>query len=217
MDKDLEVIFVTGKRGSGKTTRVKNLLDNPDRKRVFVYDIKGEYPYKKIHGLREFGQFMRQNFRKSFKVSYVPTAKEKSQHIAEFSKICYKLGDAQRGEYEAGLAQNLTIIAEEMSLSAPNQRYPEGQGGFEYVVNICREWGIEVIGVSQRPAQVNPDFRSNASKNYFLQLADRLDVDAVKQKMGQHVEKLKELKPHEYVLFDNGKITLGKNVLRGRK
>ena len=83
-------------------------------------------------------------------------------------------------------------------------------GGFEYCVNIAREWGVEVIGVSQRPAQANPDFRGNATRNYYFHLSDGNDVSAVKSKIGAEAENLKNLKTGEYILFDNGSITQGK-------
>jgi len=192
MDKDLEVIFVTGGRGTGKTTRVKKLLSDKNRKRIIVYDLKDEYPYKKLKGIREFAKFMKSNWRKSFKVAYVPTAKEKGEHIQELSDLCYILAKAQKADCKTNNAKNLTIVAEEMSLSAPNQKYPSGQGGFEYAVNIAREWGIEIIGVSQRPAQANPDFRGNASK-------------------------LRTMQPHHYLLAQRGVVTSGKNVLSRKK
>lgn len=214
MDRDSEVIFISGQRGSGKTTRARALLNDKKRKRVIVYDIKGEYGFKKITGLSELGKFLNGNFRKNFKISYVPEAREKSEQIAELSKLCYALVNAQREEVDKGKGQNLTILTEEMSMCAPNQKYPDGQGGFEYAVNVARDWGIEIIGVSQRPAQVNTDFRGNASLCYYFALADILDIKAVASKVGKDkAEELKSYQPHEYLEFHRGKITKGKNKL----
>jgi len=215
MDTDLEVISVFGARGSGKTTRVKELIKDSRRKRVIIYDLKDEYPLMKLRGISEFAQFMAQDDYKkwfgAFNVSYVPGAREKTEHIAELSKLCYALADAQKDDASKGCGGNLTIVVEEMSVCAPNQRYPDGQGGFEYVVNIAREWGIEIIGVCQRPAQANPDFRGNATNNYFYALTDRLDTSAIKEKIGENAEKVRLFKPHEYIHFHHGTIKEGKN------
>ena len=214
MDKDLEVISIFGQRGSGKTTKALALLKSQKRKRVIIYDIKGEYPFKKIRGLSNLAKFLKSNFTGNFKISYVPTAREKGEQIAELSKLCYALVDAQRQEVEKGRGKNLTILAEEMSMCAPNQKYPAGQGGFEYAVNVARDWGIEIIGVSQRPAQVNTDYRGNASLCYYFGLADKLDRDAVASKLGKEkAEELMTFQPHEYYEFHRGAIKKGKNKL----
>lgn len=214
MDKDLEVIAIFGARGSGKTVRCKKLLGERKRKRVIVYDLKDEYPFTKVRGATELGKFFKKNWRKSFKVSYVPSAKEKAEHIAELSKVCYAIAKAQKADAQSNLAQNITILVEEMSVSAPNQKYPAGQGGFEFVVNIAREWGVEVIGVSQRPAQANPDFRGNATRSFFYNLSNTLDIKALKGMIGDDANNLKSLQPHEYFEFHRGTIKKGKNKLK---
>lgn len=214
MDRDLEVISIFGQRGSGKTTKAKELLNDAKRKRVIIYDIKGEYPFQKIHGMTNLALFLKKNFTGAFRISYVPVAREKSEQIAELSKLCYALVNAQRLEVEKGRGKNLTILAEEMSMCAPNQKYPAGQGGFEYAVNVARDWGIEIIGVSQRPAQVNTDYRGNASLCYYFGLADVLDVGAVASKLGKDkAEELRSFKPHEFYEFHRGAIRKGKNKL----
>ena len=213
MNKDLEVISIFGGRGSGKTTKARELLADRKRKRVIVYDLKDEYQLQKVYGLAEFAKFMRLNWYKNFKISYVPAAKEKNEHISELSKLCYALANAQQQDSKQGKGANLTILVEEMSVSAPNQKYKEGQGGFEYCVNIAREWGIEIIGVSQRPAQANPDYRGNSSKTYFFALWDALDIKAAQEKLGDKAQSLKSLKPHDFILCDQGQIKTGKNKL----
>lgn len=214
MDKDLEVISIFGQRGSGKTTKAKELLASPKRKRVIIYDIKAEYPFQKIRGLHNLAKFLKTNFRKDFKISYVPEAREKSEQIRELSKICYALVDAQRQEVEIKKGKNLTILVEEMSMCAPNQKYQAGHGGFEYAVNVARDWGIEIIGVSQRPAQVNTDYRGNASLCYYFGLADELDIGAVASKLGKEkAAELRTFQPHDYYEYHRGNIKKGKNKL----
>ena len=122
MNSNLEVISLFGARGSGKTTQVKALLAEKQRRRVFVYDLKDEYPYKKIRGRYALAKFFKTNWHKDFKISYVPEAREKGEHIAELSDICFKLAAAQKMDYEAKKGGDLTILIEEMSVTAPNQR-----------------------------------------------------------------------------------------------
>ena len=200
MDKNLECISNFGARGSGKTTWTLAALKEPQRRRVFIYDLKDEYPFKKIRGRKAL-------WYGSFKISYIPDAREKAEHVAELSDICYKLAAHQKADEAAGKGDNLTILVEEMSVTAPNQKYPAGQGGFEYVVNVAREWGIEVIGVSQRPAQANPDFRGNSTHCNYFHLSDKNDKDAVKAKIGAAADDLPTLQTGEYIKFHRGAIT----------
>ncbi len=214
MSSDLEVINIFGRRGSGKTTKLKELLKDKKRKRIFVYDLKDEYPFKKVRGRQELWRFLKQNWFKPFKIAYIPTSKETPQHIEELSQICYRFCQAQKKDFDNNIGGNISIVIEEMSVTAPNQKYPNGQGGLNYAVNVAREWGVELIGVSQRPAQANPDFRGNASDCYYFALSDKLDRGAVSEKIGkQQAEDLISFKPHEFIRFHDGVTTKGKNKL----
>lgn len=210
ISKDLEVISFFGARGSAKTTKLKELLRDKKRKRVFIYDLKDEYPLKKIRGRKELWKFLKKNWYKPFKISYVPEAKETRNHIQELSEICYALADAQQKDEAKGKGDNITIVVEEMSVTCPNQKYPNGQGGFPFCVNVAREWGIEVIGVSQRPAQANPDFRGNSTDSYYFFLSKKLDIDAVKGEIGELSNDLKTLKVGEFIRFHRGEVSRGR-------
>tara|TARA_B100001989_G_C24541525_1_gene467881 strand:- start:865 stop:1518 length:654 start_codon:yes stop_codon:yes gene_type:complete len=214
--KDLEVISVFGARGGGKTTLVMELLAQGQRQRVIVYDLKDEYRFKKIRGKAALWKFLKQNWYRDFKISYVPDARETPEHVKELSDICFAIAKGQKADESKGKGKNITILVEEMSVTAPNQRYPAGMGGFPYVVNVAREWGVEVIGVSQRPAQANPDFRGNSTLNYYFHLSDRNDVQAVKAKLGSQAEDLKTLERGDYIKFHSGMITRGKTKPRRR-
>jgi hypothetical protein len=210
MDKNLEIISVTGARGGGKTTKVLDLINDRKRKRVLIYDLKNEYKYKKINGLAELGKFLKTNWYKNFKISYIPHAREKIEHIEELSKLCFAIADAQQKDEAQNKGNNLTLVVEEMSVTAPNVKYPQGMGGFEYCVNVAREWGVEIIGVCQRPAQSNPDFRGNATHCYYFNLSDNNDIKAVKSKLGNEADNLKLLTVGEYVKFHHGQVSRGK-------
>lgn len=210
-DTDREVISIFGRRGSGKTTKAKELLNAPERKRIVIFDIKGEYPYTKLSGKKEFAEYMANNWNGSFKVSYVPKAREKNPCIKELSDLCNAISTAQEKDCESGKGKNITILVEEMSICAPNQKTPDGYGGFEAMVNLARSWGVEIIGISQRPAQVNTDYRGNSSQTYYFGLSDDLDIKAARQKLKGMEQELDGLQPHEYFLAVDGK-----GIIRGR-
>ena len=207
MDKNLEVISIFGWRGTGKSTLTKEMLNRPKRRRIIVYDVKDEYAFKKVRGIHNLAKFLKENWYKPFKISYVSGARETPEHIKALSDMCYMICEAQKKDEAKGKGNNITIVAEEMSVSAPNQKYPHGQGGFPYAVNIAREWGVEIIGISQRPAQVNTDFRGNASHCFYFGLNDKLDVDAVKTKLPDQADKLLTLPKYTYFERHNGKVT----------
>lgn len=208
--KDAGRLAVYGRSGSGKTTRVKALLKG--RRRVVVFDPMDEYGrlpgFKGARSLSAVLELLKKGWRSGFKIAYVPAGDfpAKLHHLAKLlwqAQAPYAAGDDTR---------KLTFIVEELSLGYPSARLPRGLDKMDQVILQGRHRGLEVIGVTQRPAEISATFRGNANEAYILALGDELDHARVLRSIGkEHEAKLRALQPHEFLHWKDNKIKKGKN------
>lgn len=214
--KDARCIAVYGRRGSGKSTRVKALLRG--HKRLIVFDPMGEYGREGLaepaDTLAEVRAIMRRRWRAGFRIAYQPAGDyvAKLHHLAEF------LWHAQAPYEDGSDPRKLMLVVEEMNLGFPVTKLPRGQEGMLRLVLQGRHRGIEIIGVTQRPAAVSADFRGNVAETYVLPLSQALDYKAVGEVIGrEHEPKLRALQPHHWLHWDGATLTEGRNKLSPRK
>lgn len=193
---DAPVIAIYGRRGTGKTTMIKSLIEK--RRRVLVLDPKKEYPnpvaWSDLSAMLE---------RPEFRICYRPI---KGSEPAALAKICRELEKNRTGR--------ITLVIDELHKFDGNKA-GEGLAEFSEAVLEGRHADIEIIGATQRPANVSTDFRGNAEISYIFGLSWANDVDAVCKMIGrQHRERLIGLVPHEFLRFEGGKLTQGKNALK---
>ena len=210
MNKDAKCTAVYGRRGSGKTTRVKALLRGASR--VVVFDPMAEYAaagYRRADSIKEVLAGLKAGWKKGFKIAYVPT----TENMKALHALASLLWEAQI-HYESGRERRkITLVVEEMNLGFPNSKLPSGCFGMTRAILQGRHRGLEIIGVTQRPALVSPDFRGNVAETYVLPLSTGHDYRAVAEIYGRETEKtLRSLQPHEYIHFFSGGSEKGRNV-----
>ena len=149
---------------------------------------------------------------RAFRVAYVPPS---GKEAAALSALCRLLMAAQQ-PFKDGKrgAQMLTLVAEEMNLSFPVSGGVEKCPGFAEICSRGRHYGIEVIGVSQRIAEVHTRFRNNCTETVVLKQKGPRDVDAAAAELGVPKTMVTALKPLEYLhekggQVDRGQITFG--------
>jgi DNA helicase HerA-like ATPase len=209
---DAACIGIYGRRGSGKSTLAKSLIK--PMKRVIVFDTLGEYVrelgYERCETVSHIRDGMRAGWKRGFRLALVPggALPERFHNLAAF------VWDA-RAPYDGDRdLDHLTVVVEEANLAIPNRQFPSGKDGALRLALQGRHRGIGLITVSQRPALVNADVRSQAGTVYFFGLTDPLDCGAVDAFAGRGWgRKARELEPHAYLKVDNGLITLGSNAL----
>tara|TARA_R110002110_G_scaffold1531_9_gene6858 strand:- start:6939 stop:7607 length:669 start_codon:yes stop_codon:yes gene_type:complete len=207
MIKDAELILVTGRRGSGKSTLTKGLLSG--RPKVVVFDPRREYGGRGVttcDNRKALIAAMRKGWARGFHIAYVPQAGCEAEELHKLTLICWQA----QSPYESGAdPRKLTLAIEEMDLSFPVVRLPNDLNGMTRVVNQGRHVGIEVIGVTQRPAQISKTFRANVSTTYVFPLADEDDQAAMLKKLSRKwSETLRTLQPHTCLVHDkNAQVT----------
>lgn len=213
LQKDAKIIGVWGGRGSGKSTCAKGLTRKNNR--VIVIDPVADWEsagfavYKTKRGLYTA---LRNGWGRGFRVCY--QLDQNADPVGQLSDLADDLFKIQ-APYKAGKdTRKITLVVDEMSLCLPNRTLKNDERGMLRLCNLGRHWGIEIIGISQRMAQVHMDFRGNTAEDYFFRLRSATDQDVALQLMGRSVAtQLRNLQTHEFLHFCQGKISRGKNRL----
>lgn len=211
--KDAKICGVWGARGSGKSTHVKEMT--AENKRVIVIDPIGDYSasgfvsYKTFAGLyKSLKAAWNKGFRFVLDVSHSDNPEE------ELLKLSRDLMVIQKPYFDGKDRRKITLVVEEMSILSPNMTKAKDGRAFLKLCNLGRHYGVEIIGVSQRPAEVSPTFRGNCAEHYFFRLSDQVDFSNVSKIIGrENIPLIRDLKTHEFILFSSGSLTKGKNRL----
>jgi hypothetical protein len=205
MIKDARCIAVYGRRGSGKTTLVQRLLVGCDR--VVVFDPLGQYAREfRWSGAVSLGALhlqVRAGWERGFRIALTPSG----DFAAELHRLSVYLWAVQE-PYDLGRDhRKLTLVVEEANLSMPVARLPGDMQGFLRLVLQGRHRGIEIIGVTQRPALVSADFRGNVAETCVFGLGFEDDCRLFRR----HAEAVAALPAHSYLRFVDGRVEPGKN------
>lgn len=208
-------IGVWGASGSGKSSYVKKLIR--DRKRMVIFDPLAEYAGElpRIRNIEHRGKFDLDKVRLAiaenwtgFRVAYVPPA---GREAAALSALCKLLMAAQQ-PFKDGKrgADGLTLVVEEMNLSFAVSGGVQKCPGFADICSRGRHYGIEVIGVSQRIAEVATRFRNNCTETVVLRQKGPRDIDAATQEIGGDKKRVMALQNLSYLHEKGGVVTSGK-------
>jgi ABC-type dipeptide/oligopeptide/nickel transport system ATPase component len=204
-------IAVYGRSGSGKSTYVKNLIKK--LKRVVVFDVMAEYSqlqgYETAYDINQVKAIMIRK-PKTFKIAYQSRAGSEQQDLHLLSCL---LALAQTPYLKGIHNTELTLVAEELSTAYPNQ-IKQNLNGFQNLCQRGRHYGINIIGITQRPATVSKNFFGNTNKTIIFPLAWQDDIKGILNLIGKKYQQdLLNLQPHNYLVFENFTITRGKNRL----
>ena len=218
--KNRKITCIFGRQGSGKSTITKAMLKDQSRKRVIVFDTQREYEgrgWKRVHSLADLIRAIKPIWKRGFKISYVPPAADLPKELSDLCNLIEML----QAPYEQGKdKQELTLVIEETNQSFPVTALPAGVNGMKRAVLQGRHWGVELIAISQRPALVSMDLRSNANFTYAFALASPDDVRGVMSMiMGKSKvleDRLKGLQSYEFWRIENGQYLTGKTLSSDR-
>ena len=206
-------VGVWGRSGAGKSAYCKKRIKG--RKRVLVFDPLAEYGRdancKAIHharrdGLDQVRLAMAANW-PGFRLAYVPPS---GQEAKALSALCRLLMAAQRPYQETGKGDPLTLVVEEMNLSFPVSGGAVKCPGFAEICSRGRHYGIEVIGLSQRIAEVDTRFRGNCTETVVFAQKGPRDIQAAADALGANRPQVQALGNLEYLHEAAGQISSGK-------
>lgn len=212
--RDAPCISIYGRRGSGKSTRAKALIERA--RRVVTFDPMGEYVrdlgFTACQTVADIRAAMKADPR-GFRAALVPAG--------DFPRRLHNLA-AFLWEAQAGRASRLTLVVEEANLGLPNTKLPAGLDGMMRLTLQGRHREIAILAISQRPALVSADFRGQVSEMYIFALPSALDLQVIGREIGrEHEAAIRALQPHEYIHVAAGQVRKGRNTVaalpRGRK
>jgi DNA helicase HerA-like ATPase len=201
-------IGIWGRSGSGKSTYAKALLAG--RRRVVVFDPLEEYPGTAATSLAGVLGALNKGWRGGFRVAFRPA----SDPEAALDRLAACLFLVQDG-YRRGVHRlPLTFVVEEAAMAAPNVRRPVDMAGFAGLCARGRHYGIALIGISQRMAEVSTTFRGATSTDVFFPLRSEPDHQEALKLIGRrHEGALRALQNHDYLLATGGRVFRGRNRL----
>lgn len=188
---------VFGASGSGKSYRAKQLTAG--LRRVIFFDPLGDF----VTGSKVFTnydnlvKFLLSNWTTGFRISYRP---EFGNEVAELDRLSKMLVLLQYG-YGCVHWGKLTLVVDELDEGFPSgitQKNPKN--GFAYLCKRGRHFGINLIGCSQRTAQVDVCFRGNLTGLYLFRHVDPIDTEKALQMLGrEYAADFRNLNDREYI------------------
>lgn len=185
--KDTPVIFVCGRRRSGKSAWTKRQLSPIKVKRLLVWDPTGEYgrdlsSIKTVTRRGELIALLEKHRHSNCRVAFQGSAKD-------FEWFC-KL---------ARLWGSCTVVVEELASVTKAGRAPTAWGD---LIRMSAHDHNTVYGIAQRPAEVDKTIIGNASMIHYCPLARHDDVALMAKEMRMKQAELDTLKPCQYIEFD---------------
>jgi len=206
-DRDGKRMAVFGMSGSGKSYFTKNMVKGLDR--VVVFDPEEEYGdlpgFQEITSYRSLLEVLYDCWDGAFRIAYVPPAGHEQRALHEVSCLVERM----QSPYKDGkLDKRTTLVVDELNLSFPLNYRPEFDG-FARIVSRGRKRGINVIGVTQRPAEVATRFRGNLDRIACFGLSLPNDFAVVKETMGPVAEtEVRSLPKYGHVFYEAGELSV---------
>lgn len=173
---DADIIAVFGGSGTGKSWRFRDLTKKD--KRLVVWDSMAEYDDLTIIDGDMKLLIALMSRRKRFRVSFRPDFERLDLQFKQFCAAVYAIG-------------NMRVGVEELNeVTKPSYAPPKWKG----VCSRGRHRGLQIVGMSQRPASVDKDFIGNATEIYSGRLPFAPDWKSLAGKFGKDAPKLETLK-----------------------
>jgi len=183
---DGKLIFITGKRGSGKTTWIKSYLAR--QARVLVWDWRGEYDLPVVT-LRDL--MLKLQGEDFFKVRYSPNFKD--DLIEQFDALSFCLLNWR-------CSNNFTLVVDEAYLVCPGGTH---EGSLGRLIRLTRPKSIDLIVSSQRPTLIPGVFRSEADEWIVFSLHNPPDLYLVETMFGSACrEVVQNLTQFQYICLE---------------
>lgn len=189
------IVAVMGGSGSGKSTFIKREIARIKPSRLIVFDVMHEYDALG-QPVKLCGELARLAKKSAFKLVFQPSSLNMQQQFDFVCKLAFELGD-------------MVFVVEELNRVTDATKAP---AYWQDCTSRGRHKGLMIYGASQRPAGVDKDFFSNATRVRSGRLNYAADVKTLANVLNVKIADIDALKPLEFIERDmaTGKITTGK-------
>ena len=176
------IVAVMGGSGSGKSTYIKREILRLKPKRLIVFDVMHEYeefgtPVKFCRDLAALAKA------KTFKLIFQPSSTNIKEVFNFVCKLAFETGDC-------------LLVVEELNRVTEATRAPPS---WQDCTSRGRHKGLMIYGASQRPANVDKDFFSNATKIRSGRLNFAADIKTLANVLKVKNTDIDELKPLQFI------------------
>lgn len=181
------VTGLIGRKGSGKTRHLIELLMPLDR--IFVFDSAIDHQWspnqlESMQEVREFFSYIRK--KKQWAVNYIPGEDEEPE-LEEISRLVFKHGD-------------MAFVVEEVpGICSPGHL----SKAFGRIVRVGRHRRIDLYWTAQRANECSRTLTSQTDIFVFFAQAEPVDIDAIQKRCGSEVaDMVAHLGLHDYIVWD---------------
>lgn len=172
--RDAKRVYVAGRTGSGKSSLIMGDLIGP---RTIIVDPKGDYKRElpkrsrvviyTDDGWRDrLLKTLAERWGKGFCIVLDTTGAANGEAV---TLALWPILQKVQARYAAGHdGRKITLILEEMSFIMPPGNLAGRYGPLLQMIRTGREWGIEMIGITQTPSSVSRDYRGNCAEVYLF-------------------------------------------------
>jgi ABC-type oligopeptide transport system ATPase subunit len=189
------ITAVMGGSGSGKSTFIKREIARIKPKRLIIFDVMHEYG---DHGqpVKLCSEMARLAKQASFKLIFQPNSRSIESQFDFVCRLAFALGDCM-------------LVVEELNRVTEATRSPPA---WQDCTSRGRHKGLIIYGASQRPAGVDKDFFSNATRVRSGRVNFEADIRTLANVLKVKPADIDGLMPLEYIERDmtTGKTTRGK-------
>jgi len=206
-------IGLYGASGSGKSTLMNMLLRPARHLVVFDYlptrrETAGAEGLTEVSSLEDLRDAIADGYAAGFRLWYRPPIEGQAEALHKLSLLLWAI---QAPRYDRGREiPQITLAVDEMSQSFPVASLPRNCRAFYRICSAGRHYRFNLVGATQRPAQVNTEFRGNLDARYFLRLTEPADLDAVEKTAGREIAMMVAQMPnHHFIRQADGRFTTG--------
>jgi hypothetical protein len=188
VERQNKIVGVAGRKGSGKSTKAREILERCDR--LFLFDSMGEHTWipTRCENLDEATvEILESPYKKEFLVSLVPQGDEIEPEFIEVCGECYDAG-------------NMMFAVEEVPMLTKPGFMPRR---FNKMVRLGRHRNVSILYTAQRLSEC-PRALTSATDIFVLFChAEPRDLDAIAERCGREVsEKVQNLGAHGFLVWD---------------